>query len=87
MTATLNGEQGFKNIKFQIEDDKVCNVGKEEAAEDENSILDQSELESESGFETSWSWSRRASTLPRPVSLKRVRHCIVLARVQSLWVV
>lgn len=45
---------------------------KEEAAEDENSILDPSELESESGFEMSWSWSRRTSTLLRPASLKDV---------------
>ena len=60
---------------------------KEEAAEDENSILDPSELESESGFEMSWSWSRRTSTLLRPASLKDVWHRIVLAQVQSLWVV
>jgi hypothetical protein len=42
-------------------------VEEEKGAEDGNLISDQSESESESGFETSW--SMRASALPRPASL------------------
>jgi hypothetical protein len=44
----------FKHIKFYIEDDKLCNVVEEEegeGTEDDDSILDQFESESKSGFE------------------------------------
>jgi hypothetical protein len=69
MISEIMENRWFKNIKFYIEDDRLCNVVEAEGAEDANLILNQSELKSESGFETSWSWSRRASTLLRPVSL------------------
>ncbi|KAJ6402201.1 hypothetical protein OIU84_014316 [Salix udensis] len=55
-------KKGFKNIKFYIEDDKVCSVEEEE---DVGSSSDQSLSESESEFET----RRRATSLPRPASL------------------
>uniref|UniRef100_A0A6N2NJS3 non-specific serine/threonine protein kinase n=1 Tax=Salix viminalis TaxID=40686 RepID=A0A6N2NJS3_SALVM len=55
-------KKGFKNIKFYIEDDKVCSV---EEDEDVGSSSDQSLSESESEFET----RRRVTSLPRPASL------------------
>ncbi|KAJ6367868.1 hypothetical protein OIU78_000439 [Salix suchowensis] len=55
-------KKGFKNIKFYIEDDKVCSVEEEE---DVGSSSDQSLSESESEFET----RRRVTSLPRPASL------------------
>ncbi|KAF9683680.1 hypothetical protein SADUNF_Sadunf04G0038900 [Salix dunnii] len=56
-------KKGFKNIKFYIEDDKVCSV---EEDDDVGSSSDQSLSESESEFET----RRRVPTsLPRPASL------------------
>ncbi|KAG2684013.1 hypothetical protein I3760_10G059800 [Carya illinoinensis] len=62
-------KKGFKHIKFYIEDDKLCNVVDEEEKQgkedDENSGSDQSESDSESGFQA----RRRVGTLARPASL------------------
>ncbi|XP_041027763.1 CBL-interacting serine/threonine-protein kinase 12-like [Juglans microcarpa x Juglans regia] len=62
-------KKGFKHIKFYIEDDKLCNVVDEEEKQgkedDEKSASDQSESDSESGFQA----RRRVGTLPRPASL------------------
>ena len=66
-------KKGFKHIKFYIEDDKVCNVEDDKAEEaeeeeDANSVSDQSESDSESGFEAVRR-ARRVGSLPRPASL------------------
>ena len=62
-------KKGFKHIKFYIEDELLCNIVEEEEEEDDDSVSDQSESESEPGFEMTRSLIRRKGALPRPASL------------------
>ncbi|XP_044497064.1 CBL-interacting serine/threonine-protein kinase 12 [Mangifera indica] len=57
-------KRGFKNIKFYIEDNKLCNVEDDDQT-DVGSSSDQSLSESESEIET----RRKLTSLPRPASL------------------
>lgn len=56
-------KKGFKDVKFYIEDDKLCNV--DSCENDEFALSDHSMSESESELES----RRRITSLPRPASL------------------
>ncbi|XP_054802843.1 CBL-interacting serine/threonine-protein kinase 12 [Prosopis cineraria] len=59
-------KKGFKQIKFYVEDDKLCNIDdKMDKIEDIESMSDYSVSESDSEVET----RRRNASLPRPASL------------------
>ncbi|KAI9120787.1 hypothetical protein K1719_007820 [Acacia pycnantha] len=59
-------KKGFKQIKFYVEDDKLCNIDdKMDNFDDIESISDYSVSESDSEVET----RRRKASLPRPASL------------------